>query len=238
MTTTVKDIIQQLQYGELNQDALFGDRGLQARDEPKLVQAINRALRQIYSQLPVSEKQFTLVTQDGLTTYPLLQEFAESSVDTPTTGLYIEDSAAEPFLNDIMKIVKVTDSETGQSYSTTARGSELTPGIRLLRYDTIQTCMMDPGTRLKITYRATHSKILTTGDYKSTEINLAPGLIPAFVACVAWQVTCGYQGDAQKAFSNEMLSKYNFLLQEADNRGMTPQIVPVSDDPIRIGGWV
>lgn len=107
----LSQLLQELSFSEFSNIALGVDGTGEIKEDriPSIVTAINNALLRIYSKFLQNHRMLTMVKLSGQTKYVLSSEFAES---TGALVPFILD-AADPFTDDILKIVSISYREPG-----------------------------------------------------------------------------------------------------------------------------
>jgi hypothetical protein len=102
-------IFDALTYGELKQLSIGGveDEGIFPQYSKEVLIHINLALVNLYNKFPLEEKEINLKIQADKVKYLLTSEFTT----TNNVDGYIEDTYAEPFTEDILRVNAVCNSE-------------------------------------------------------------------------------------------------------------------------------
>lgn len=217
---TLLDLLRRLSYGELSNLAISGEGSGNIKDESraKLIAYANEGLTRIYSRFILSEKSVLVETVEGITNYHLKTRFAESSgSDEPFQ--YIKDLFAEPFVEDVIRILDVYDSY-GRKRVLNDDGdpdSLFTP-----RPDTLQVPHAKGGMALGIAYQARHPELFAEGhDVLGQYIDLPVFLEPALQQFVAHKVYSHMNGQDHVAKGIEYANAYEALCQEIESRDLT-----------------
>lgn len=104
----IAEMFRRLSYGELSDLALSnnGSGEITEGKQPQIITYANEALRALYARFVLSEKVLALQIQSGKTRYRLS---AEEALSNNEDG-FILDTEAEPFEDDLIKVLRVTDS--------------------------------------------------------------------------------------------------------------------------------
>lgn len=109
---TLKDVFDQLTYGELSQVFMAGDiindDGISEDDRPRVLASIVLGLTSLYTKFRLKEGRFILERQAGQTLYTINKNFAQSNVDSAELVKYMDDSDY-PFDNRLLKIERICD---------------------------------------------------------------------------------------------------------------------------------
>lgn len=160
------DVFTQLTYGELSQLHLgdLVDGKIPREHLAPLLSHINMGLTALHKRFPLRERSIKLLLQSGMLTYRLHSDFAVHSMDSFEDLRYIQDSEADPFVDDIHKIERVytqSNRELGLNDDSDCYACK-TPSYNLLMVpeDIVeQSSDLPEGLKteyLKVVYRANH----------------------------------------------------------------------------------
>lgn len=172
--TTLKDIFENLAYGELQQAAvgllLAQDIGPQsdiinmddpeyierARNEDKVVRHVNMALTALHTRFWLASREVIIQQYDHIQQYWLDKKYAQTNNLSTEPLRYIMDSIFDPFQDDCLKIEEVHDEggETLFLNDLTEPWSVFTP-----TYNSIQVPYPMWCNTLVAHYRANHPKV-------------------------------------------------------------------------------
>lgn len=212
------DLFTQLSFGPLSGLSIGaeGAGSIPVPSQRKVASFVNTGLKQLYARFNLNEKELILRISTGVDTYLLTKEFADND---PTVGLkYIQDNITDPFLEDILKILKVLDVD-GLELPVNDKGDELsvfTPNdytllVPLPEEDTVYT----------VVYQSKHTDIpLTAPIVLSQEILLPFILVPALEAYVAYLVFSPMNGQEHTAKAIEHFQRYEMLCSEIEIRDL------------------
>ena len=104
----LKEIFDQLTYGELSQLAIGGGEQGQINEAnyPSVVAHIRLALTALYKRFPLKENRLVLQLLPGVLQYEINSKYAVGNMKSLVPVKYILDSAL-PFKDDILKIERV-----------------------------------------------------------------------------------------------------------------------------------
>lgn len=170
----LKDLFDQLTYGELSQLSMGGDGelGVQAEHYPKIIAHLNLALTEVYKRFPLSTGEVEVQMVDGIQTYILSSDYAVTNTESTKLNKYIIDTESEPFGDDVLRIEKVIDEEGKILFlnDTEEAWSVFTPA-----YNKIQVPYSDSANTVFVTYRADHKTIpneLSEVDTRAYEVDV------------------------------------------------------------------
>lgn len=229
--------LEALSLGELG-NLWIGHEGLTGFSEAnrrRMLVTIGQGLRALSSRFCLLQREVLLVTVDGRTTYHLRREYAQSN---PTVGpsKYLDDSTAEPFVGDLVKILRVYN-EQGCEMPLNDEGncnSLFTPA-----YDTILIPSALATGTYSIIYQANHPMMLTDHDAQ-TEFELPPLLEEALTSFVAWKVYSfmGGGGGAPDAKAAEHKARYDELCTEFEFKDLGNTSAVPENTKLQVNGWV
>lgn len=192
----LEELLQRLSFNELSSIAAgeSGDGVIQARRMGMVIDSINTALTDLYSRIPLSEKEIIVETVDWKSNYLLDSKHARSTGGTEMK--WIVDSPTYPFRDDIVKILSVCN-EVGEELPLNDAqqwASAFTPTHNVLQ-------LMHPGAKQAVTvlYQALHPKILmepeSGSNFLSQTIDMPALIEDLFRARIAQSVFSGIGSD-------------------------------------------
>ena len=215
----VTELLARLSRGLLSNLSLSneGNGTIQAGKIPALVDHINEALLHLYTRFDLSEKEMVIVQQANLTRYRLrLSNALSQTVSAPAgTPLYIQDSASNPFADDLVKVLGVYNTR-GQELplnDNNAPASLFTP-----QHDLLQVPHPAAGVPLYIIYQAKHK--LLTHTVLNENIELPTVLEEAAIAYVAAKVFDSMNGPEHAAKATSHMAAYQAICAEVTDRDL------------------
>lgn len=165
----LNDLLLELAIGELSNLSFAKTGVIDTTSHGKVVSAINVSLNDIFSRIPLAEKEVLVETLDWKSIYFIRQEHA---VMDPTPGYlkYILDTPANPFTGDLVKVIGVTN-EVGDPLP--MNDADQWASIFLPTFDSVQ--FNHPGFKqvFSVQYQALHPKLVATGpDYLDQPIRV------------------------------------------------------------------
>jgi hypothetical protein len=237
--TTLRDIFQDLSYGELQGTALGNLIAADNESEPdpksykQLTSHVNAALRKLYTRFMLSAKELYIDQNEAIETYYLLDKYAAQSGSAEPVK-YISDSVANPFdQTELLKIEQCFDEEGGllKLNDFSDELSLFTPA-----YNAIQMPWPNEFNTVAVQYRANHPRIIyTTGDdIALVEVAVPEVLYEALMLYIAYRGLPRMDDGAQK---QQMLQAYEMSCQQVEKAGLHPQAEP-GDWRFDAKGWV
>jgi hypothetical protein len=107
---TLQDLFDELAYGELANVKMGNSVAgtIVEGDYPRVVSAINAALRKIYQRVNLRQKTINLHQQSGVTRYFLRPDYTVAGGAYDSTH-YWEVSVDDPFEDDLIKVIRIFD---------------------------------------------------------------------------------------------------------------------------------
>ena len=216
---------------------LLGDGSGTVPDKniPLVAMRANLALMSLYTRFPLQKRTVVLETVDGLHTYFLRKEYAQTS-GSAQTYKYLKDTVANPFLGDVLMVTDIHDSEHNALPLDDRQAEDgwHTAGYDSLRYDCPRT-----GERFYVDYRAKHADIpLDAEQAKDFVLNLPASLHTAFLAHIAGNVYAGMGGADALNKSQALLMKYENECQFLEEKNVLHHSESSSNMKPALGGWV
>lgn len=226
---TLEELFQRLSYGPLSNLAVAneGSGGIVEAKKPAMVHYTNEALLRLHTRFVLIERALILKQVDGISNYALTPEHtytASISSDPPAEIAYIQDSAALPFKDDLIKILRVLNS-CGCDVplnNENACGSYFTPQNHILQ---IPCPTNDELTY--VVYQARHKKLEARPADLKQLITLPATLEEALLAYISYLHFSSMNGQENIARAAELLNRYNSICGEAESHG----IVNTDDTP-------
>lgn len=246
----LKEVFDQLTYGELSQLAIGGrDAGAIApQNYNRLVAHINLGLTALYKRFQLKEGSIIVELQSNRLVYPLHSKYAVSSRSSRESIRYIKDSTAAPFKDDLLKIKRVVGT-TGVEFPLNDLGDPytmLTPTSTTL---TVPQAIAAPTAELEeqlrtatlqIAYQANHPMIVTDDgdlDLELVEIELPYTHLEPLLLFVASRVHTPAGMTNEANMGNTYYQRYELACQEIETKNLTVDQGSQEDRASR-NGWV
>ncbi|WP_225784523.1 hypothetical protein [Xenophilus sp. Marseille-Q4582] len=165
----LQDIFDQLSVGEFSQLSIGGqEQGVVNESNwARILPHVNLGLTALFTRFNLRQGRLRLSLIPPRTTYPLVSDFALSNLRSPQADRFILDSAEDPFLDDLIKVEKVTvvGGETLSLNDAANPLSVLTPKMSVLAVPARlveQDVTLPPelrGSTLEVVYRARHPRL-------------------------------------------------------------------------------
>lgn len=219
----INDLFQRLSYGELSNLAIGGEGSgtILAGKEPKLVGYTNEGLLRLFSRFILKEDNLLIELVSGVTQYILKEEYAEhAGAASGVTYHYIKDSEEAPFLDDVIKILGVYDTNLENDYPDAFPLNDLEHNKSLFtpQPHILQVPRPVENTVLSVLYQARHPKL--SHEELDTVINIPFFLEGALQSFVASEVYSHMNGQDNTAKAAEFMLKYESVCQEVEERDL------------------
>jgi hypothetical protein len=243
----LKEIFDQLTYGELSQISIGGGAAgtVRPEDYPKLVAHVNLGLTALYKRFNLKRGQFKLVLQPGVTMYALNSKFAVTNTRSREAVKFINDTGM-PFRDDLLKVENVY-SDLGFEFGVNNPADALsmnTPSQRMLVVPADIVARADwlpddlKTSALTVHFRANHPKLEAEDvEPEDLEIDLPETHLEALLLFIAARVHTPIGIGGEDNTGNTYFQKYEMACQELENRNL--QIDHGTQyDRLQKGGWV
>jgi hypothetical protein len=174
---------------------------------PKVINAINLALIELYKEFPVKEKGLVIQLYAHITNYMLHSDYADSNTTSTATWKYIQDTTFDPFVDDVIHITSVQDEDGEQLPLNTSNN---TYSLYTPEYNVIQHPYPDDENAIFVAYRASPKKIPITGlDPDTYEVDLPVSLLNLFLLFVNHKLLSSVNPQESLAKLNEYINMVN-----------------------------
>lgn len=233
----LSDLFQQLSVGPLQDLAIAGagTGTVPVENYPKIMVPVNQALIALYTRFPLHKKSLILEAVDGISTYWLQTDFAQTSASAEPNK-YIQDTVEDPFLGDVLQVTGIFDSEHCPLPLNDKNDckSWFTPTYDALLMDYAVT-----GDRYYVEFHARHARLdLAPVDPGLVTVRVPPVLETAFMYCIAGYVYGVMNMEGAVSRSQEFHSRYDALCQFVEERNTLNNFTDSSNMKPELGGWV
>lgn len=235
----VEEVFSGLSYGELSNVMIGNDStgDIDKKYHAKLITYINEGLVRIYSRFPLKEESLFIELEEHITSYRLTNEYAESNTESTKPYKYIKDYPANPFKDDVIKILEVFDSY-GLNLPINDRNhvdSLFTPQPNVLQVPRPLT-----GIALSVVYQARHHKISYNAEdesYLSEQIILPFSLEAALSNYIGYKVFSHMNSDDSGVKAQEFYALYEAILNEVSEGDLASVSSVSTDEKLHIRGF-
>lgn len=214
----VAELFRRLSLSELSNLALAndGDGTIKDTAKPKMILHANTALQKLYGRFMLREKTLLIQTLTYKTTYVLSPEFAMSNhQEGSATPCYIVDSAAEPFIGDVVRILDAQES-TGKDLTVNNASDPLS--IHTPTPNTVQIPSPLSGQAVALNYQADHTDLLD--DDEEQEICLPEVLHKALTTYIGYEIYSGMTSNEAVARAEKFLMQYEMICSDVEARDL------------------
>lgn len=214
----VTELFRRLSYGELSNLAI-GAEGAGTIPEDhraKMIAYTNEALLRLYSRFVLREQDLILELSDFITNYLFLKRFAQSNTEPcPGDTLYIVDHAGDPFQEDLIRVLRVTNA-VGQPLVLNDQGnchSLFTPQPNILQVpNPVQ------GQILGVVYQARHPVLAYDDMDACVEVPIV--LEEALTSYIAHKVYFNMNGQENVAKAKDLLGIYEGICADVIDKDL------------------
>jgi len=233
----VADLFQTLATGELSNlslaDQTAGD--IVVAQKPKILRYANKALIRLYSKFMLREASVNILVDPGITLYKLDAINALTNVSpAPGQVLFIQDSSAAPFQNDVIKIMSIKDTicHTDRPLNDPENcRSFFTPQPKVLQIPDPKCCA---GQVFTLLYQAKHVPLVAYTD----TIDLPETLEQAMTCYIAHLAYSDLNGQENVAKGQEKLSFFDAICTEVIEQDLANTSYSMTNVRFHKRGWV
>ena len=236
----LSDLFEQLTIGEMSQLNLGGahnNQGIQPQDYPKVIPHINLALIELYKRFDLKKREVFIQQYDHINTYYLRSKYSKT-VGTEST-LYIEDTAFNPFLDDVLRIEKVIDEDGKELYVNQEDSAhyETEYSVYTPEFDAIQIPYPSDDNQCIVTYRAAQPKIASTiTDPTVVEVNIPLALLEGFLLYVGGRVNMNRGTELSLNEGQLFMSFFEKSMKKVENLNLKNS-TDTLNHKLDINGW-
>ena len=206
-----------------------GDGVIVAGHYPKVINAINLGLIQLYAEFPVKEKSLVVQLYSHITNYELATKFAANS-GSAETYKYILDTSSDPFLDDV-SIIQTISNEIGVELAINQSNDLLS--VYTPAYNMIQHPYPDNDNTIFVTYKARHVEIAKTATASTYVVDIPSQLLPLLLIYVNHKLLASINKEESMA----KLSEYVGALRNAKTMGLFVS-EGSSNEKLEDSGWL
>lgn len=234
----LNDLFRDLALGELSNLSMVEQDTIKPQKRPQIVSYTNEALLALHSEFVLKEKDMLIEMREGVTNYHLLKRYAWSqySEENPPDRWnmpYVMDMIAEPFEEDVIKILAVYNS-FGQKLP--LNDIENPMSVFNPQSNVLQVPFPIPGQSLSLEYQAKHSQL----DHCrcDEDIQIPDVLWRALKAYVASKVFMHMNTQENTAKGQEHMIIYDMICQEVVDKDLVNTSSSTSNVRFQKRGWI
>lgn len=221
----------------LNNTSVVTDNKLDIEPDKKeyILNFVNDGLTRLHSRFLLKNKNLYLEMREGRTEYPLLSRYSFMGFD-PALAQYpfIMDTAANPFKEDVIKVLAVYDSK-GERRG--LNDNHNPHGLFTPRPDMIQCIRPLHCEVLTVTYQAKHPNLVVSED-DNQEIDLPDTLLPALRYWVAYNYYTGLNTTESTSKAAEYLQMYESVCGEVKDYDLASSSESNTNTLFERRGWI
>jgi hypothetical protein len=180
---------------------------------PKVINAINLAMIDLYTEFPVKVRGMTIQLYSHITEYYLDSDYAATNTESTEVYKYITDTANNPFTDDVIHIVTAFNEEGEEFY---LNNEEESLSLYTPSYDILQHPYPSSENAVFLTYKALPTKIPTNSDVDTYKVGLPRQLLNLLLVYVNYKLLSSVNKEESMAKLNEYLS----LVTKAKTNGL------------------
>jgi hypothetical protein len=221
-----------------------GDGTIIAARQPAFVDYINDGLLQLHSQFVLIENELIIEEQEGTTTYKLHSDYSMETGALPLK--YIRDSAADPYTNDLIKILAVyRDNTLGGSQPIQVALNDATKddSVYTPKFDVLQIPDPVQDAPLYLLYQAKHPELVIGGTEEvpvvtlTQDIFLPDVLVPALIEYVSYKVYTHMNGQEHTAKAKEHFDNYRLIVGHVEDKDLVNSSLSNTNTKFNERGW-
>lgn len=234
--TTLVQVLEQLSLAELS-NIHMGNSGtgvILEEHVPKVVLHINDGLLRMFTRMVLSQRDVLIEQHDHITNYHLLSRFAVfANNGSLEPYLYIRDLPEEKFKDDVIKILKVFDSNGVELplNDDKKENSVFTPQNNVLQIPAPKTGMC-----VSVLYQAKHPTL--SPDNLEQVVQLPDGLFECLRAYVAHKVFSAIATQEAQAKAQEHFAYFNALIDETTISDSSNTSISTTNSKFSERGWI
>ena len=213
------ELFSQLSYNELSSLSIGGEGSgtVNPAAHGRLISLTNDALKDIFTRLPLYERECIVKTLDWKNLYYLRPEHAMLD-STPNVLKYIIDTPVNKFTGDLVKILAVRN-EIGEELP--MNDADQWASVFTPQYDCVQFNHPGFSQIFDVTYQALHPKLATSGEDLLNQDLLIPTSVENLLRVkVAYCIFAGMSGQEQSIKAQALEMQYERLYNQIDERNL------------------
>lgn len=234
----LNDLFRDLALGELSNLSMAENDTIIPQRRPKIVSYANEALLALHSTFVLKEKDVVIEMREGVTNYHLLKRYAWSQYNEENPPdrwnmPYIMDMVADPFQEDVIKILAVYNS-FGQKMP--LNDNEHARSVFNPQSNLLQVPFPIPGQALSIEYQAKHTTLQHCDC--DEEIVVPDVLWRALKAYVASKVFMHMNTQETTAKGQEHMIIYDMICQDVVEKDLVNTSSSTTNSRFAKRGWI
>lgn len=235
----ILELFRRLSFGELSNLAISGEpagSGLIIKDkQPQIVQYANEGLLRLFSRFQLKQSELVIEQSQAITFYHLQRKFAVTA-DSDAEVSYIKDTADDPFVDDVIRILSVHGPSGGTKKLNDIEDPDslFTP-----QPDVLQIPKPVAGELLNVVYQARHPVLdARPGHIIKQEIFIPFFMEGALQAFIGYKVYSHMNGQENVIKSQEYMATYETICSDIEQRDLVNQTYHTSHHKLEQRGFV
>ena len=224
----LSQIIDSVKYGELNN--VYTDEKL-----PQIISFINLGLIQIYSKLPVVEKQVTIQEYPQISLYKLSSAYARHNHLSPLKHKYILDTPDNPFTDDVLFITCICDEH---GFTIPLNDDNHRHSVFIASHDTIQIPNANENEAIFVIYRAKPRYINPQTKDLNQEVELPDYLLEALTSFIGFKAHQSIGGQEGQGTAQALYQRFTELMNQAMTDNIAGDNVMPTNIKLKMRGFV
>jgi hypothetical protein len=238
----IDDLFKTLSFGELSGLSISdeGSGTIKTEKQSSIVYYASQALTGLYSKFPHKIDYVILEQFADVTRYTLETKHAVSDTSGNALNRHIKDTAEDPFLGDVLRILSVRafdDLGVLQDQDLLMNDILDQPYLRTLSYKSLKFETVTAGKRFLIQVQQNHPKLSIPVD-PTEEIILAPILEEALSYKVAARVFHSMNGESNVMKGSRLDAQYEAILASVTREDMLQVNLAGNKDQFKLSGFV
>ncbi len=230
----LSQLLRELALGELSNLSFTDGDAIISERQSTVILAINTALRDLFTRVPLRESEVTVQTFDWKALYPIRKEHAVMD-PTPDVLKYIQDTPARPFTGDLVKIVGVCN-EIGAPLP--INDSEGWASVFLPSHDVVQFNHPAANQVFFVQYQALHPPVADSGaGFLDQEIRVPPILIDLLKLKVAHTIISPMAGQDHSIKAQVLEATYEGKLDELQRKNEVGDLGTSTNIKLHLRGY-
>ena len=233
----LEELFRDLALGELNNLSVVDNFTIKGDKRPQVTVYANDGLLDLHSRFVLKEKDMIVEMREGITNYHLLKRYAVSQYDEDNPPdrwamPYIMDTVAEPFQEDVIKILSVWNTF---GMPVPLNDLERTDSVFNPQSNVLQVPFPIPLQALGIEYQAKHAPL----DHCNCKdlIELPDILIPALKAFISSKVFSHMNSQDGTVKGQQYMMEYESLCQGVIDKDLVNSSSSVTNSRFEKRGW-
>jgi len=217
----IKDIFEQLSYGEFRKYGIGNDdgSGIQPSDYPRLMPFIKLGLTTLHKKF-LLRSNTVLVQQYGVVSrYHLTNKHRQSDSTSTEKYKYISDTVNEPFEESSLLKIESVSAENGDTYPLNDNGaaySLFTP-----EYNIIETPYPRDENMMCVMYRADHAPLESAGEgVPDQEVSISNAYMDLLLMQIAGRYLMSSGNAEKEATGANILNRFEIGVQDLKANGL------------------